>query len=122
MTPVHTDTRTIIVTRIEGDRYIATTPHVPADELRGEAEHEHDAVNQLMAQIRAHRAKFEAVGQPVPWETNVAVAADKGVIIRRIGGLWPVQPSKPITAVGISGETLPTTESPKPRRASIGRA
>lgn len=76
--------KTIIQTRIEGEQWIATTPHCP--ELYSTHSTEAGAVNGLIEQIREHNAGNE----PVAWIETPQVKSDDGMITRHLTGLWPV--------------------------------
>lgn len=90
---------TTIQTRIEGDAFTATTPHVP--ELKAQGESEAAAVNQLMAAVRIYIAAHPA---GVPWIVEPDVKPDRNVITRRLSGLWP--------AVIAATEATAETETP----------
>lgn len=81
--------KTIIQTRIDGDQFAATSPHVPT--LEGKGPTEAKAINMLMAQIRAYRLQYESVGEPVPWASNVTASDESEFITHHITGLWPAE-------------------------------
>lgn len=75
--------KTTILTMIEGDKFVATCPHLPT--ARAEHANEAMAVNDLIAQIRQHTGG----GGPVEWIEAPKVKPDKNVITRKLTGLWP---------------------------------
>lgn len=80
--------KTIIQTRIEGDRFVATTPHVP--DLSAEDVSETRAINGLIAAVRQHTKQ-----RPVPWICEPEAASGKDIITRKLSGLWPVETKEP---------------------------
>ncbi|MEO0966430.1 MAG: hypothetical protein AAFY08_15095 [Planctomycetota bacterium] len=77
---------TLIQTRLDGDQWVATTPHAP--ELSARSPREPDAVNALVAQVRSRPP-----GQS--WITDPRGYEDDGAITRRVSGAWPADPVEP---------------------------
>lgn len=76
--------KTTIQTRIEGDHYVATTPHAP--ELSAQGKSESVAINALSATIRRYHALHP---NGSPWIADPDIGKDKDTITRSITGLWP---------------------------------
>lgn len=79
--------KTIVTTQIEGDGYVARTPHSP--NLRGEAATEHEAINNLVAAIRAYGDK------PLAWDAGADIPDDDNLIVRHLSGCGPLNPKQP---------------------------
>lgn len=80
---------------IEGDKFVATCPHVPS--VRAEHTDDGKAVNAASAAVREHRRPYEAAGKPVPWVSEPE-APEKVDKTYQISGLWPaetIEPKKP---------------------------
>lgn len=79
--------KTIVTTRIEGDGYVAETPH-NAD-LCGTGNTESRAINGLIAAIRSH------ADAPLAWNADAKPPKSKDIIVRHLNGCWPTNPQEP---------------------------
>lgn len=77
--------KTIIETEIDGDGWIATTPHNAA--LEGGGATESHAINMLVAEIR--KQIKDAGEKGVAWNGDAKPSKDKGKIARQVTGCWP---------------------------------
>lgn len=75
--------KAIIQTKIDGEMWIASTPHMNGVSATGDTESR--AINALIAELN----KLFAAGEVV-WDAKARGKRGKDIISREISGLWPV--------------------------------
>lgn len=82
--------KTIVCTKIEGGLFVATSPNCPG-KASGHASTESQAINYLIAGIRAYIASHESKNKAVPWVADAVVRDDDDQQVRMLSGVWPTK-------------------------------
>jgi hypothetical protein len=76
---------TTVTTEIDGDEWVAKTPHCP--DMEGRDAKEHRAIDKLVVAIRDAASPS--------WDADAVAPQDRGLIVRTLTGCWPENPQTP---------------------------